>query len=70
MVRQELAEVSVPEVRRLLEIALPLAPRSPDLILVWSIWRRSKRQQARRSHYRHRLADNIQDSPEPSARPP
>jgi len=49
-----LAEVSVPEVRRLLEVALPLPPRSPELRLAWSRWRRAKRQQARRSHYRRR----------------
>ena len=29
----ELAEVSVPEVKRLLEVALPLPPRSPELRL-------------------------------------
>ena len=51
-----LAEVSVPEVRRLLEVALPLPPRSPELRLAWSRWRRAKRQQARRSHYRRRGA--------------
>ena len=48
----ELAELSVPEVRRLLEVALPLPARSPELRLAWSIWRRWKRQLARRSHYR------------------
>jgi hypothetical protein len=52
-----LAEVSVPEVRRLLEVALPLPPRSPQLRLAWSRWRRAKRQQARRSHYKRRGAD-------------
>jgi len=51
-----LAEVSVPEVRRLLEVALPLPPHSPELRLAWSQWRRAKRQQARRSHYRRRGA--------------
>jgi SRSO17 transposase len=51
-----LAEVSVPEVRRLLEVALPLPPRSPELRLAWSRWRRARRQQARRSHYRRRDA--------------
>jgi len=44
----------VPEVRRLLEIALPLPPRSPALCLTWSHWRRAKRLMARRSHYRRR----------------
>ena len=52
----ELAELSVPEVRRLLEIALPLPPRSRTLRIAWSHWRRAKRQQARRSHYRRRGA--------------
>jgi SRSO17 transposase len=48
-----LAELTVPEVRRLLDVALPLPPHSPELRLAWSDWRRAKRQQARRSHYRH-----------------
>ena len=50
----KLAELTVPEVRRLLEIALPLPPRSIELRLAWSRWRRAKRQQARRSHYRRK----------------
>ncbi|MYC22222.1 MAG: hypothetical protein F4X62_12165 [Caldilineaceae bacterium SB0662_bin_25] len=49
-----MAELSVPEVRRLLEIALPLPPRSPPLRLAWSHWRRARRLQARQSHYRRR----------------
>jgi hypothetical protein len=57
----EIAELSVPEVRRLLEIALPLPPRSPELRLAWSQWRRARRQQARRSHYRRRGASWPQD---------
>jgi len=40
-------------VRRLLEVALPLPYRSRELRLAWSLWRRAKRLQARRSHYRH-----------------
>ena len=48
----ELAELTVPEVRRLLEVALPLPLHSPELRLAWSKWRRARRQQARRSHYR------------------
>jgi len=39
-------------VRRLLEIALPLPARSAELRLAWSYWRRAKRLQVRRSHYR------------------
>jgi hypothetical protein len=42
----------VPEVRRLLVVALPLPPRSNAFTLAWSEWRRAKRQQAERSHYR------------------
>jgi len=45
----------VPEVRRLLDVALPLPPHSPALRLAWSDWRRHKRWLARRGHYRHRL---------------
>src|ERR1041385_7303497 len=52
----ELAEVSIPEVRRLLEIALRLPAASEELRWAWSTWRRAKRQQARRSHYRRALA--------------
>ena len=47
-----LAELTVPEVRRLLEVALPLPYRSREQRLAWSHWRRAKRLQARRSHYR------------------
>jgi SRSO17 transposase len=36
-------ELTVPEVRRLLELALPLPYRSWELRLAWSLWRRSKR---------------------------
>jgi len=44
----------VPEVRRLLMVALPLPAHSPELGLVWSWWRRAQRWQARRSHDRRR----------------
>uniref|UniRef100_A0A540V842 Uncharacterized protein n=1 Tax=Litorilinea aerophila TaxID=1204385 RepID=A0A540V842_9CHLR len=50
--------MTVPEVRRLLEIALPLPPRSPELRLAWSLWRRAKRLLARLSH-RRRLLDDL-----------
>jgi len=46
--------MTVPEVRRLLEVALPLPARSLELHLLWSDWRRAKRLQVRRSHYRSR----------------
>ncbi|TET49125.1 MAG: hypothetical protein E3J64_10120 [Anaerolineales bacterium] len=47
-----LADLTVPEVRRLLEVALPLPYRPPELRLAWSLWRRAKRWQARLSHSR------------------
>ena len=47
-----MAELTVPEVRRLLEIALPLPPRSKELRLAWSFWRRTKRLQSIRSFYK------------------
>jgi SRSO17 transposase len=50
----ELAGLTVPEVRRLLAIALPLPVRSPELRLIWSLFRRRKRFWARRSHYQRR----------------
>ena len=52
----QLAELTVPEVRRLLEVALPLEARSPDQKLAWSQFRRQMRQRARRGHYRRRGA--------------
>ncbi len=52
----ELAELTVAEVRRLLAIALPLPLQSTSFRLAWSRWRRLKRQQARCSHYRRREA--------------
>ena len=48
------ASLTVPEVRRLLEIALPLPKGSADLRLAWSRWRRRKRLWARQSHSRRR----------------
>jgi hypothetical protein len=49
-----LSVLSVPEVRRLLEIALPLPDRSSRDRLAWSLWRRAQCLQAQRSHYHHR----------------
>lgn len=49
-----LAALTVPEVRQLLEIALPLPERSSRDRLAWSLWRRAQCLQAQRSHYRHR----------------
>jgi SRSO17 transposase len=53
---EAMAELTVAEVQRLLVIALPLPPQSAAFRLAWSQWRREKRQQARRSHYRRRGA--------------
>lgn len=47
-----LAPLTVPEVRRLLAVTLPLPAYSADLHRAWSLWRRAKRYQARQSHYR------------------
>ena len=47
-----LAELTIPEVRRLPEVALPLPYRPRELWLAWSLWRRAKRWQARLSHFR------------------
>ena len=55
-----LAQLTVPEVRRLLDIALPLPQRSPQLRLAWSDFRRAKRKQARRSHYRTKHSQTMQ----------
>ena len=50
----QLDELTVPEVRWLLEVALPLAERSPQKLVAWSYWRRRKCYRARLCHYRHR----------------
>lgn len=47
-----LADLTVPEVRRLLDIALPLSTRSTQLRLAWSHWRRERRLEARLNHCR------------------
>ena len=65
--KTDLAELTVPEVRRLLEIALPLSAHSPELRLARSIWRRAKRQLARVSHRRRRLGQLLYPY---SAQPP
>ena len=53
-VRAELIPLSVPEARRLLEVALPLPARSPAARRAWSLWRRRHQAIARRCHYRRR----------------
>src|SRR5919201_3221234 len=50
-----LIPLTVPEVRRLLEVALPLPPRSAAARLAWSTWRRRHQARARRGHYRRHL---------------
>ncbi|NLF02112.1 MAG: hypothetical protein GX601_14160 [Anaerolineales bacterium] len=54
-----LGELTVPEVRRLLEVPLLLPLRARKWRLAWSDWRRAKRQQARRSHCRHQLLHTL-----------
>jgi hypothetical protein len=49
-----LEDLSVPEVRRLLEVALPLPERGVRERLAWSTWRRRQCYRARVCHYRHR----------------
>jgi hypothetical protein len=49
-----LAGLTAPEVRRRLAVALPAPERSVAARLAWSRWRRKRRLQARRSHYRRR----------------
>jgi len=46
----------VPEVRRLLGRLLWATGPPPDFVLAWSRWRRRHQAQARRSHYKRRLA--------------
>ena len=48
-----LENLTVPEVRRLLEVALPLPERDLRECLAWSTWRRRKCYRARVCHYRH-----------------
>lgn len=54
----DLAPLTVTKVRRLLVITLPLPPYSKALHLAWSLWRRRRRTQARRSHYQRRARLN------------
>jgi hypothetical protein len=55
----------VPEVRRLLEIALPLPDRSSRERFAWSGWRRTQCWQAQRSHYRQRFWPHQYAGPTP-----
>jgi hypothetical protein len=54
--------VTVPEVRRLLAIILRDQAQHA-FRLHWSRWRRQRQAQARRSHYKRRLARSTLDVP-------
>ncbi len=56
MLAADLIPLTVPEVRRLLWRLVWSAVPPPDFVLAWSRWRRRHQAQARRSHYRRRLA--------------
>ncbi len=56
MLAAEFIPLTVPEVRRLLWRLLWSAGALPDFVLAWSRWRRRHQAQARRSHYKRRLA--------------
>ena len=58
----QLAEVTVAEVRALLAIALPFPARSSEARQAWSLWRRHKRWQSRRS-YRKRTRQDMETGP-------
>jgi len=58
---EELIGLTVPEVRRLLEVALPLPPRSRAARLAWSRWRRRHQACAKRCHYQRRLTPSPPD---------
>jgi hypothetical protein len=54
--------VTVPEVRRLLAVLL-LSQAQQQLRLHWSHWRRKRQAEARRSHYKRRLARSSTNVP-------
>ena len=56
MLAAELIPLTVPEVRRLLWRLVWRRLPPPDDVLAWSVWRRRHQAQARRSHYKRRLA--------------
>lgn len=51
-------KLTLAEIRRLLNHILPDPPERNDITfrLHWSLWRRRHQTQARRTHYRRRLA--------------
>jgi hypothetical protein len=46
--------LTIPETRRLTIALLANQAREPAKILAWSIWRRTRQWQAKRSHYNRR----------------
>ncbi len=56
MLAADLIPLTVPEVRRLLWRLVWRRLPPPDRVLAWSGWRRRHQAQARRSHYKRRLA--------------
>jgi len=56
MLAAALIPLTVPEVRRLLWRLVWRALPPPACVLAWSVWRRRHQAQARRCHYRRRLA--------------
>jgi len=54
--------VTIPEVRRLL-LLLALPPPERAFRLHWSRWRRRRQAEARRSHYKRRLARSATNVP-------
>ncbi|WP_446685681.1 IS701 family transposase [Micromonospora polyrhachis] len=52
----ELIALTVPEIRRLLNVFVLAVSLPPAHTLRWSIWRRTSQARARRSHYQHRQA--------------
>ena len=56
MLAAELIPLTVPEVRRLLWRLVWRTLPPPAFVLAWSRWRRRHQAQARRCHYRRRLA--------------
>jgi hypothetical protein len=57
-----LIPITVPEVRRLLAVLLGDAAHHA-FRLHWSQWRRQRQAEARRSHYKHRLARSDPEVP-------
>ncbi len=56
MLAAALLPLTVPEVRRLLWRLIWSAMPPPEAVLAWSRWRRRHQAQARRCHYKRRLA--------------